>query len=476
MLQSTETTPLPDSEPTETGVRRATSAVLLVAAFVMILNETAMNVALPTIMGDLNITERVDQWLTTAFMLTMATVIPATGWLLQNHTTRTVFTAALSLFTAGTALCAAAPTFGLLVTGRVVQAMGTALVIPLLMTTIMLLIPADRRGRVMGTVSMVISVAPALGPTVAGAILQFLPWRFVFWLVLPLALLLLGVGLRHLRNVGTPRHSRLDAASLPIAALAFGGIVVGLSQLGAPSVPWWQPATALGVGLGALAVFLHRQVVLQRAERALLDLRTFTHPLFTTAMLVVTIAMMALFGTVIMLPLLLQKALHLEPLTVGLLLLPGGILMGLLGPLVGRLYDRHGPRPLILPASIVVALALGAFSTITATTPTWFIAAAHIIMSIAFAFLFTPLFTTALAAVPPALYSHASATLGTIQQVAGAAGTTLFVAIFAAQSSAAARGRVPTPEDLLTGAHWAFLAATGLWLAAIAVAGFLRRP
>lgn len=476
VLDATETTPLPDPTRTQSVRGRGTIAVLLVGAFVMILNETAMNIALSTIMGDLHVTERVAQWLTTGFMLTMATVIPATGWLLQNHTTRAVFGAALGLFTSGTALCALAPTFSVLVLGRVVQATGTAMIIPLLMTTVMLLIPTERRGQVMGNVSMVISVAPAVGPTVAGFILQFLPWRCVFVLVLPLALLLLIVGLRTLRNVGTPERSPLDHASLPLAAVAFGGTVWGLSQLGAPTVPWWQPTSALILGLAALAAFLRRQSILQRTDRALLDLRTFTHPIFATAMLVVAIAMMALFGTVIMLPLLLQQALGLPPLTVGLIGLPGGILMGALGPVVGRLYDRFGPRPLILPASILVAAALVTFSTITTTTPIWLIVAAHITMSVAFAFLFTPLFTTALAAVPPPLYSHASATLGTIQQVAGAAGTTLFVTILAAQSTAAAGGRAPTPHELLTGAHWAFLAATTLWLAAIAAASFLKRP
>lgn len=329
MPESADITETPETTDHPTGVGLGgTTVVLLVAAFVMILNETAMNVALATIMVDLGITERSAQWLTTAFMLAMATVIPATGWLLQNYSTRTVFTGALSLFCVGTALCASAPFFGALFTGRVVQAMGTALIIPLLMTTIMRLVSSDRRGQVMGTVSLVISVAPAIGPTVAGLILQFLPWRFVFWLVLPLVVLLLVAGLRSLRDVGVVERSQLDLWSLPLAAVAFGGFVAGASQLGSPTVPAWLPATALTVAAVALVLFVRRQVALQRTDSALLDLRTFTHPTFAIAMGVVAVAMMALFGTLIMLPLLLQQALHLTPLTVGLLGLPGGILMG----------------------------------------------------------------------------------------------------------------------------------------------------
>lgn len=475
MPESADITETPETTDHPTGVGLGgTTAVLLVAAFVMILNETAMNVALATIMVDLGITERSAQWLTTAFMLAMATVIPATGWLLQNYSTRMVFTGALTLFCVGTALCASAPFFGALVTGRVVQAMGTALIIPLLMTTIMRLVSPDRRGQVMGTVSLVISVAPAIGPTVAGLILQFLPWRFVFWLVLPLVVLLLVAGLRSLRDVGVVERSRLDLWSLPLAAVAFGGFVAGASQLGSPTVPAWLPATALTVAAVALVLFVRRQVALQRTDSALLDLRTFTHPTFAIAMGVVAVAMMALFGTLIMLPLLLQQALHLTPLTVGLLGLPGGILMGVLGPFVGRLYDKVGPRPLILPAGIVVGVVLVLFSGISTTTPLWVIIGTHVAMCVAFAFLFTPLFTTALGAVPPTLYSHASATLGTIQQLAGAAGTTLFVTVFSVTSSSAAGGATPTAHHLLMGAHWAFLGAAALWLVGIVATGFVR--
>ena len=162
--------------------------LMLAATFVVILNETVIGVAIPRLMEDLNITASTAQWLSTAFMLTMAVVIPTTGFIMQRLSTRAVFILAMSLFSAGTAIAAIAPGFEILLTARIVQASGTAIMMPLLMTTVMTLVPPQARGRTMGNISLVISVAPAVGPTVSGLILSVFDWRFIFILVLPIAI------------------------------------------------------------------------------------------------------------------------------------------------------------------------------------------------------------------------------------------------------------------------------------------------
>lgn len=449
-------------------------AVLLVGAFVVILNETAMNVALSRIMSDLGITERTAQWLTTGFMLTMAVVIPISGWLLQRFTTRQAFGLAMTLFSTGTAIAAVSPGFELLLVGRIVQASGTAIMMPLLMTTVMELVPPHMRGRVMGTISLVIATAPALGPTVSGIILQFLPWRFVFVMVLPIALTILIVGLRLVPNLAEPRPVRLDGWSIPLAALGFGGLVYGLSLVGNSLVPAWELAVAFGIGVLSLTGFIIRQLVLQRSDSALLDLRTFTYPTFSIAVSIMAIVMMVLFGSIIATPLILQQVLHLEPLGVGLMLLPGGLLMGLLGPVVGRLYDKVGARRLAIPGAIVVTGAFAIFATISTTTPWWHILIANLVLSLGLAFMMTPLFTTTLSALPHQLYSYGSAMVGTVQQVAGAAGTALFVTIMATVSASAAVG-VDSATALASGARVSFLVVGCLWLLTIVGAAFLPR-
>ncbi|MDO5676603.1 MAG: MDR family MFS transporter [Propionibacteriaceae bacterium] len=454
---------------------RGVIPILLIAAFVVILNETTMNVALSAIMSDFGVTERSAQWLTTAFMLTMAVVIPITGWLLDRLTTRSVFLTAMGLFSLGTLVCMVAPSFSLLLLGRVVQASGTAMMMPLLMTTIMQLVPAGERGKTMGNISMVIAVAPAVGPTLSGVILQMGSWRLIFGVVLPIALAMLALGAARLRNVSERKDTPLDLISVPLSVLAFGPLIYGLSVVGAEDVAFWVPMLSLGVGVGALVAFIARQMVLQGRDAAFLDLRTFTQLPFTVSVIMMAIAMMALFGTVIMLPLLLQRAFGWEPVEVGLMMLPGGIAMGLLGPVIGRLFDRVGPRVLVIPASFVV-LAVFLFSTLQLGTPGWAIMLAHVAMSVSFAAIFTPLFTLALGSLPRKLYSHGSAVIGAVQQVAGAAGTALFVTIFAMQTAVARPTAASEGEAMLAGSHWAFLGAGAIWTAAVIAGFFLRKP
>lgn len=455
---------------------RSVIAVLLVAAFVVILNETALNVALTSVMNDLHVDERAVQWLTTSFMLTMAVVIPVTGWLLERIPTRNAFVLALSLFTAGTLACAVAPVFGLVIAGRVVQASGTAIMLPLLMTTVMNLVSPAHRGAIMGNISMVISVAPAIGPTMAGFVLQFFSWRGVFALMVPIGLTMLIIGARRIVNVNEIVRVPLDIWSIPLTVLGFGGLVYGLSLIGDATVPVAELAIAFGVGTVALVGFVVRQLLLARHDRALLDLRAFQHSAFTISIIVMALAMMALFGTVIMLPLILQQALHLPPLSVGLILLPGGLLMGVLGPVSGRLFDRIGPRPMMLPASVVVAGVFWMLSTIQPSTPWWFVLACHMVMSASFAFMFTPLFTIALGSLPKDLYSHGSAIVGTVQQVAGAFGTAVFVTVLASQSAAAQAAGASVEAALLQGSHLAFLGAGAVWTLAIVATAFIKAP
>ncbi|MCW1249146.1 DHA2 family efflux MFS transporter permease subunit [Acaricomes phytoseiuli] len=461
---------------TETQRPTAVLGLLLAATFVVFLNETIMSVALVPLKNDLQVSESTVQWLSTAFMLTMATVSPMTGYLLQRLTTRQVFILAMSLFSAGTLLALIAPGFGLLLVGRIVQATGTAIMMPLLMTTIMQLVPAESRGKTMGNVSIVISVAPAVGPTLAGIILSVGSWRGMFGLMLPIALIMLLIGIKYVRNVNEPKPAPLDLVSVALAAVGFSSLVYGLSQMAHPVGGGGTLALFIGIGVITLIAFVWRQIVLQRKDKALLDLRTFRSRTFTAAVLLMVLAMMALFGTIILLPFYLQGSLGMESLWVGLLLLPGGLVMGLAAPWVGRQYDKHGPRPLLVPGTVVVSVALWLFSTINAETSPYLVMSMHILLSAGLALIFTPLFSAGMGSLEPKLYSYGSATLGTVQQVAGAAGTALFVAIMSSQSSAAALTGSSAEAATAEGVRSAFMVGAILFTLTIAIAWFIRKP
>ncbi|MDQ1623450.1 MAG: transporter, family, lincomycin resistance protein [Actinomycetota bacterium] len=470
-VAGTAAAPPPTAPPAKMSRESVTIIVtLLVATFVVILNETIMNVALQRLMVDLRVDAPTVQWLSTGFMLTMAVVIPTTGFILQRLSTRAVFMLAMGLFSAGTLLAALAQGFGILLLARIIQAGGTAIMLPLLMTTILTLVPVSRRGAVMGNVSIAISVAPAMGPTVSGLILEHFSWRFMFDFVLPIALAAFAIGAKYLTNIGDTEKTRLDALSVLLTVPAFGGLVYGLSQIGGghggQAGPGAPALLALAVGVVAMLAFVLRQLRLQKSAAPLLDLRAFNFRMFTVSVLLLVVAMIALFGAVILLPLYLQEIRGLKSLETGLALLPGGLAMGLLGPFIGRVFDRVGPLPLTVTGSALMVVSLWQFSMLDADTPVGWIVALHVALSLGLALLFTPAFTTGLNPLPPHLYSHGSAIMSTLQQVAGAAGTALLVSIYAVVSAAG---------GMVAGMQAAFLTAAVIALAAVVLSAMMRK-
>ncbi|MBZ4485869.1 DHA2 family efflux MFS transporter permease subunit [Microbacterium sp. cx-55] len=460
--------------------------LLLAAAFVAILNETTMGVAIPHLITDLGITAVLAQWLTTAFMLTMAVVIPITGFLLQRLTTRAVFVTAMSLFSAGTLIAFLAPGFEVLLIARVVQASGTAIMMPLLMTTVMTLVPPQTRGRMMGRISIVMALAPAIGPTLSGFILDNFSWRWIFGVVLPIALVALGVGARLIHNIGEKRRARVDILSIVLSAFGFGGLVYGLAQIGggsshgggadadaaatASALTLW---VALSIGVVSLALFVWRQLRLQKTDDALLDLRVFRSGNFSLSVAHFAVMSLAFFGTITVLPLFAQNAMGLSPLETGLVVLPGSLAMGLAGPLIGRIYDRWGPRVLLLPGSILVVVLLWVFTTLSETTPIWELLVTQTFLSLGLAMSFTPLFTASLGSLEPRFYSHGSAIVSTVQQVAGAAGIAVMITIMNAGYVA---GAASDQAAWAAGARGAFLFAAIVAIPTIISAFFIRKP
>jgi len=444
--------------------------LLVVATFVVILNETIMINAIPRLMDSFQISEHAAQWVSTAFMLTMAAVIPVTGWFLQRVTTRTAYATAMGVFLAGTALAAAAPIFEVLLLGRVVQAAGTAVMMPLLMTTLMTVVPESHRGRVMGNVTMAISVAPALGPTVSGLVLQLGSWRLLFLLVLPIAAAVTWSGFRQLENVGEPVVSDIDWFSVAVAALGFGSLVYGLSRFAEGEVG--LPIGIAAVGVALVGVFVARQLRLQRSGSPLLDLRAFAHSTYTKALVLMSVAFMAMMGSMILLPLYLQNVRSLSPLETGLLVMPGGLAMGLLGPTVGRIFDRFGGRVLVIPGSIGIVASLVGFTQISMSMPYWQLLGLHAVMMVCLAATFTPVFTLGLGALPMHLYSHGSSILGTLQQVAAAFGTALAVTVMTLRAEQAVETVGPV-EAQLNGMQAAFTVSALISLVVVAMAWLL---
>ncbi|MGO3152690.1 MAG: MDR family MFS transporter [Galactobacter sp.] len=455
--------------------------LLLVAAFVAILNETTMAIAIPELNKNLGIPPELGQWLTSAFMLTMAVIIPTTGFLIERFTTRQVFITAMTAFGAGTLLCLVAQGFPMLLVGRVVQAAGTGIMMPLLMTTIMNVVPSRSRGRMMGRVGLVMSLAPAIGPTMSGVVLDSLGWRWLFGIVLPIALIALGLGIKWMTNLGENERVPLDVFSVVLSALAFGGIVYGLSLFGSAhgdetASSAVQPWVPVALGAVALAGFIARQLALTKRDAALLDVRVFAARNYTICVIIMAVVALSMFGTFGLLPLFLQNVVGLSPTSAGLVLLPGSILMGLLGPVMGRIYDARGPKTLLVPGTIMIAAALFFYSTADQNTPVALLVVAQTVMSLGLAGSFTPLFSASLGSLTRHLYSHGSAALNTIQQVFGAVGTAVLISIYSTALYTGADSGSSVVEAGANGSQQAFLVGACIACVPVVLAFLVIKP
>ncbi len=450
--------------------------LLMASTFTVLLNEMMLGVALPTLITDLGITPTTGQWLTTGYLLTLAVLIPATGFVMRRWHLRTIFLGAMSLFTVGTAIAAVAPGFGVLFAGRIIQAAGTAVFLPLLMTTAMRLVPVARRGAVMAIVTAVPAVAPAVGPALSGVVLSALSWRWLFILMLPVAVLALGLGALKLRNITTPEPVTLDVLSLVLSAVGFGALLYGLASIGesvsghAPVAPY----VPIAVGLAGIAAFVLRQVTLQRSSNALLDMRVFRSRSFTLALLVMLVIAMIGFGSLIVLPLILTSVLGLSTLSLGLFLVPGGAAISLVSALGGRVYDRVGPRPLAIPGALVWTASLWFLSTVDEDTAVGTALVAYLVMSASQALMWAPMTTTALAGLRADLYPHGTAAFTTIQQLAGAAGGAVLISAYTIGSDAAGAGTLTLAQAESAG-QAAFVTAAVIGLGAVVGTLFVGR-
>lgn len=451
--------------------------LLMTSAFVVLLNEMMLGVALPTLIADLDITPTTGQWLTTGYLLTLAVLIPATGFVMRRFHLRTIFLGAMALFTVGTAVAALAPGFGVLFAGRIIQAAGTAVFLPLLMTTAMRLVPASRRGQIMAVVTAVPAVAPAVGPALSGVVLSQLSWRWLFILMLPIAVAALALGAAKLENSTSPEPVTLDVLSLALSAVGFGALVYGLASIGesvsghAP-IPPYLP---IAVGLVGIAAFVSRQRALQRRDDAFLDMRIFGSRAYVLPLVVMVFVAMIGFGAVLVLPLVLTAVLGLSTFQLGLFLVPGGAMISLVSALGGRIYDRVGPRPLAIPGALIWTASLWFLSTIDPTTKVWTVLVAYLVMSGAQALMWAPMTTTAFAALRADLYPHGTAAFSTVQQLAGAAGGAVLISAYTIGADATNAG-APTLPQAVTAGHTAFTTAGILALGAVLGTLLVAKP
>lgn len=406
--------------------RNVLMAVLLSGAFVIILNQTLLNTALPAFMVDFGITASEAQWVTTIFMLVNGIMIPVTAFLIQKFTTRTLFLTAMGLFIAGTLICAFAPIYPVLLLGRVVQATSGGLIMPLMQTILFAIFPVHQRGTAMGTFGLVISFAPAIGPSLSGWIVDHLPWQTLFFMMLPIAVIALVFAYFVLRNVTEQTHPRLDVLSIILSSFGFGGLLFGFG--GAGDYGWTSASVLVPLGIGAVSLvwFILRQLKL---EQPILELRVLKYPMFTLNTVLGMLVFIAMIGGMLVIPMFMQNMSDFTAMESGLALLPGAVLMGVMSPVTGRVFDAVGAKWLSVIGFTLLTGATFMLSILTVDTTFLYIATVNTVRMLGTAMVIMPVTTAALNQLPPRLIPHGTALNNTMRQIAASVGTAVLVTV-----------------------------------------------
>ncbi len=405
---------------------------LIIGAFFAVLNETLLNIALTTLMHEFHITLPTVQWMATGFMLVMGIVIPISALMLQWFTTRQLFIGVMVTFTIGTIICAIAPSFPVLLVGRLIQAVGTGLLMPIIFNVFLLLYPPENRGKIMGIVGLIFTFAPAIGPTLSGVIVEYLGWRYLFIIVIPFALFSIVFASKYLTNISEVTKPKIDVLSIIFSTIGFGAIIYGFSAAGEKGFLNSTVYVTIIIGIIGVVFFSLRQFKL---KEPVMNLRVFKYPMYTHAVFMFVIIIMAMFASEIILPIFMQGPLALTAATAGLVLLPGSLLNGLMSPFMGQLFDKFGPRVLMIPATLVLSATVFTLSRLTAETPIWIIVLCYILLMLSVSAIMMPAQTNGLNQLPKSLYPHGTAVMTTLQPVVGAIGVAVFISIMNAKQN-----------------------------------------
>lgn len=462
-------------------------AAMLIGAFVAFLNQTLMNVALPKIMDDLGIQATTGQWLTTGYMLVNGVLIPVTAFLIARFTTRQLFISAMSLFTLGTLICAVSPSFAILMIGRLIQAGGAGILMPLMTVVFLNIFPVEKRGSAMGMMGIAMILAPAIGPTLSGYIVEHHSWRVLFYIILPFAVIATVIGVLFVRNVTKVTKPKFDLISVVLSTAGFGGLLYGFSEAGTAGWNSSEVVWSLAIGTVALIAFVAVQLM---SKNPMLEFRIFKYNMFTLTTLINVIVTMAMYAAMILMPLFLQNIRGFTPLESGLMMLPGAIVMGIMSPITGAIFDKIGARWLsVIGLAITVGMTYE-FSHLTVDTSYTHLIVIYTVRMFGMSLMMMPIQTAGLNQLPRSMNAHGTAMSNTLRTISGSIGTAILVTVMTSQTkhyvtegikagAAKATDKVQmaalTGQSMVHGINDAFVIATWLSAVSLVLAFFIKK-
>ncbi|CAI3341071.1 MDR family MFS transporter [Enterococcus cecorum] len=441
--------------------------VLLIGTFCTVLNQTLLATAFPTLMKEFDISASTVQWLTTGFLLVNGIMIPVSAWLINSFSSKKLYISAMTTFLIGTIICFLAQNFSVLLIGRLIQAIGVGLSMPLLQNIMLTIFPPEKRGSAMGMAGIVIGLAPALGPTLSGWIIDHYSWRDLFGMVIPIVILVLVLALFFMKSVIELTHPKIDTISAILSTIGFGSLLYGFSSVGDKG---WLSKEVLGfliIGIIFIFLFSKRQL---KIEHPFLELRVFKSKIFTIAAVLAGVTNMAMIGAEMVLPLYIQNIRGESAFHSGLMLLPGALVMGLMMPITGAIFDKRGARKLAITGMFILTSATLPFAFLTSKTSVIVIVVLYAIRMFGISMVMMPVTTSGMNALPAHLISHGTAVNNTFRQVASSIGTAILISVL----TNVTKNNLPTKSILeatplaykdqainatLSGYHAAFLVA-----------------
>lgn len=410
-----------------TSKQKVTLVVLILGAFVTVLNQTVVTPALPPIMTEMSIDAATAQWLTTGFTLVNAIMIPITAFLIDRFTTRSLFIVSMAIFALGSLLCGIAPNFPLLLTGRLAQAAGAGILMPMVMTVLMLMFPVERRGTAMGMFGVVIAFGPAIGPTVAGLVIDHYSWRDLFLAIALFAAVVIVITPFVLQKQQPNSEGiTLDKPSLILSTLGFGTMLYGFSVIGSSGISV-EAVVASIIGVIILIFFFRRQLSM---EKPMLNVRVLQNHKFLMGTIIGMLVQASLLSAGILMPIYLQSLMGYSATVSGLVLMPGAILMGIMGPIAGRLFDKHGPRVLSIVGMTLLVISTFAFATLNDSTDVVFLTVLYTLRMFSLSLVNMPITTWAMNALDNKVMNHGTSVNNTFRQVSGSLGTAILVSVY----------------------------------------------
>ncbi|WP_028401550.1 DHA2 family efflux MFS transporter permease subunit [Ectobacillus panaciterrae] len=406
--------------------------ILIIGMFVSILNQTVINIVLPELITEFNMSTTTGQWLSTGFMLVNGILVPISVYLVQTFTYRKLFLAAMMFFTVGSIVCAVATNFPIMMTGRVIQAVGAGILMPIGMNIFMMLFPPAKRGMAMGLLGVALILAPAVGPTIAGWLVQNYTWNIMFYGMFALGLIIFFVALRFFTIEQSLSKPKFDVIGAVASTIGLGTLLYGFSEAGAKGWGSAEVVSMLVIGTIGLICFVMWEL---KSETKLLDLTIFKIPAFSFTMLINILITMTMYGGMLLLPVYLQNIRGFTAIESGLLLLPGSLLMGLLGPFAGRLFDRYGIRPLAIFGLLIITYSTYEYTHLSMDTSYAYIMAMYTLRSFGMAFIMMPMLTAGMNVLPMNQIADGTAAQNTLRSVAGSIGTAILVTVMTRQSA-----------------------------------------